>query len=91
MNENVIEWLTGDDTIAVTFSQLKWVNKIRRLSENEANNITILRENPDGSIFARLPISCLRISPKTIRNISEQEKILAAERLREGREKRRTK
>lgn len=50
-HENVIEWLTGQDTIAVTFSQLKWVNRIKRLAENPTNNITILRENPDGSIF----------------------------------------
>ena len=83
MTENVIEWITGDDTIAVTFSQLKWVNKIKRLSENTANNVTILRENPDGSIFARLPISCLKISPKANKNISESERILRAERMRE--------
>lgn len=85
MNENVIEWLTGQDTIAVTFSQLKWVNRIKRLAENPTNNITILRENPDGSIFAHLPISCLKISPKINKHISESEKKILINRMAKAR------
>ena len=74
MYENVIEWLDGDDTIAVTLHQKKFVNKILRLAENPTNNVTILAQNNDGSIFAHLPISMLKLSPKRRSNIDEVRK-----------------
>lgn len=84
MNENVIEWITGDDTIAVTVSQKKFVNKIRRLSLTD-ENVVILASNKDGSIFAHLPISYLKLSPKRKDNVSVERKAELAERLRQYR------
>ena len=74
LHENVIEWIDGDDMISVTLHQKKYVNKILRLSENPMNNIMILARNDDGSIFAHLPISMLKLSPKRQSNIDELRK-----------------
>lgn len=74
MNENVIEWISGDETVSVTFSQRKYVNRIKKLSENAENNVVILRENPDGSIFAHLPISAVKLTPKRTQNLSVEQK-----------------
>ena len=81
MNENVIEWLDGEDVIAVTLHQKKWVNKIKRMAQS-TENVTILAENSDGSIFAHLPISCLKLSPKRQSNLSAERKAALAERMR---------
>lgn len=81
MNENVIEGLDDEDTISVTFHQKRFVNKIKRLA-NIDENVTILAENPDNSIFAHLPISYLKLSPKRKDNISVERKAELAERMR---------
>lgn len=86
MNENVIEWLAGEDTIAVTVSQKKFVNKIKRFALTD-ENVVILAENPDGSIFAHLPLSYLKLSPKRKDNISAERKAELAERMRKMRER----
>lgn len=81
MNENVIEWLDDEDTISVTFHQKRFVNKIKRLA-NIDENVTILAENSDNSIFAHLPISYLKLSPKRKDNISVERKAELAERMK---------
>ena len=85
LSENVIEWITGDDTISVTVSQKKFVNRIKRFALTD-ENVVILAENPDGSIFAHLPISYLKLSPKRKDNISAERKAELAEQMRKMRE-----
>lgn len=81
MNENVIEWLDDEDTISVTFHQKRFVNKIERLAKTDVN-VTILARNRDKSIFAHLPISYLKLSPKRKDNISVERKAELAERMK---------
>ena len=81
MNENVIEWLDDEDTIAVTFHQKRFVNKIKRLA-NIDENVKILALNDDGSVFGHLPISYLKLSPKRKDNISVERKAELAERMK---------
>lgn len=78
MNENVIEWLSGSDTVLVTFSQKKYVNKIKKLAETR-EDVVIKTENKDGSILARLPIKFIKITPP--RQMSEEQRNQARERL----------
>ena len=66
--ENVIEWIEGDKTAFCTFSQKRFVNRIKRMSATHGKAVTILAENEDGSIMARIPLSAIHItiySPKT--------------------------
>jgi hypothetical protein len=60
--ENAIEWLTGDDTISVTLTQKKYINKVKKLAVKHPNLVSILNENSDGSIFAHLPLKALKLS-----------------------------
>ena len=58
--ENMIEWLTGDDTLTVSLTQKRFINRVRKLSKaNDA--VQIVAENADGSICAHLPIKALHL------------------------------
>ena len=85
LNENVIEWFDGDDTIAVTLHQKRFVNRVRKLAE-QSENVVILAENPDGSIFAHLPLNYLKLSPKAKNNITVERKAELVEQVRKARE-----
>ena len=85
-NENVIEWLTGQDEIAVTFTQQKYITKVRKLHAQSSELVPILVENKDGSIFAHLKIECLNLAPKRKVNMSEERKAELRERLAKMRE-----
>ncbi len=62
IRENVIEWITGDDWMACTFTQKKYINKVRKLSAKYPHLVSNLIENHDGSIFCHLPLKALKLS-----------------------------
>lgn len=82
MNENVIEWLTGSDTVLVTLSQKKYINKIKKLATTHSE-VVIESENKDGSILAKLPLKFIRITPT--RQLTEEQRNQARERLKKYR------
>ena len=57
--ENVIEWLTGQDTATVTVHQKKFANKIKRMAERGAAEI--IAENDDGTIMAHISIKAIHL------------------------------
>lgn len=61
-NENCIEWISGQHSIICTFSQLKWVNKVKQLQKKHPEKVKIMIENKDGSIVAKMPIKALKLS-----------------------------
>lgn len=85
MDENVIEWLNGSDYIGVTLSQKKWINKVETMARQD-ENVRILARNADGSIFAHLPISYLKLSKKRRVQLSNEEREAMAERMRKMRQ-----
>ena len=88
IRENVIEWITGDDRICCTFTQKKHINLARRLVStyiNNGDNRADLLENPDGSVFCHLPLEALKLKPKTIRTMSDEQKASVRDRLQNSR------
>ena len=79
-NENVIEFLNNQHSITVSFCMPKWINKVKKLSEEYPADVKILAENEDGSICAKLPMKYLKISPP--RKVSEEQKQAASERFK---------
>lgn len=79
MKENVIEWLTGQDTVTVSLSQGKYINKVKKLAKTHSD-VKILAENKDGSICAHIPLKYIKISPP--RQVTEEQREKARERLR---------
>ena len=60
--ENNIEWLTGQDKATVSFSQKKYVNRIKRMAEKYPSCVEIIAENDDGSIYATIPLKSLHLT-----------------------------
>jgi len=86
LQENNIEWYTGDATATVSFTQRKWVNKMKKYAD-EYDEVEIAAENEDGSICAHVPVSWIKISPpRKGREYTEDEKAEIAERFRLARE-----
>ena len=63
VTENVIEFIVGQKIASVTFSQKKYVNRIKKLAKERPTECSIVAENQDGSIFAHIPTRWIRINP----------------------------
>ena len=91
ISENNIEWYTGDKTVTLSFSQKKYVSKILKAAKDNSD-IDIVAQNEDGSICAHIPLSWIKISPpRKGREFSDEERAMAAERLKVAREIRKNK
>lgn len=76
--ENNIEWLNGQDRVTVSFSQGKFINKVKKLAESHPE-VEIVAENYDGTITAHLPLKYIKISAPRV--MTEEQKEAARERL----------
>lgn len=78
-----------DKTLFVSSDHQKWINRIRKLSEQYPDEVTIKNrpEDNDGCICATMPSEWLRISPPRKVDLSEERKAELSERLRMAREK----
>ena len=58
--ENHIEWYTGKDTMTLSLTQKKYINKVMKLKEKFPDRVEVI-ENVDGSICAHLPVKALHL------------------------------
>lgn len=79
LRENVIEFYADDKRATVTFTQGRYVSRIKRFAEEKPDECQIVAENKDGSIVAHIPTRWVKISPT--REVSEEQKEAARERL----------
>lgn len=80
--ESAIEWLRGDKMVTATFpSGTRECNRVKKYAEEYPDEVAIAAENPDGSIVARFPKKYLRITRPAVRELTEEERAAAAERL----------
>ena len=90
-NENNIEFLKGQKTATVCFSQPKYVKKIAALKEKCPDEVEICSRNDDGSIVAHIPTSWIKIAPPVHYQLTEEERSALRERFEKVRAKRGTK
>lgn len=83
--ENVIEWLTGDDRVGMTLSQTKWINRISKLKASHPEEVGLI-ENEDGSAFASVPLPWIKVSAP--RQLSPEQREKLAARIKEVRPQR---
>lgn len=83
--ENVLEFTKNAETATVTFSQGRYITKIKKLAEKYPDECEIVAENKDGSIMAHIPVRWILISNRS-RDLSEEERQVIADRLRNTRE-----
>lgn len=60
--ENVIEWITGDKTVMASFSQKKYINRVKKMAKKYPEQIEICAENSDGSITAKMPLKAIHLT-----------------------------
>ena len=71
--ENVIEFLRGSKTATVTFTQGRFISKIKKLAERFPDKVEIIAENKDGSIVAHIPTKAIHINILEGRELSEEQ------------------
>ena len=86
--ENMVEFLTGQRTCTVTFTNQKHINRIKKLYEERKDDFTYFIENPDGSICAKIPLKWIKINPgsKEGRVMTEEQKEAVRLRFAKARE-----
>lgn len=77
-NENVIEWINGDKEAAITASQKKLINRLKKLNEENPDEMVLIT-NQDGSVFAKVPVDWIKIKKPTKRELTEEERQEMAE------------
>ena len=87
VQDNTIEFLRNAKTAVVTFSQGKYITKIRKLAKEKPDDCKIKAENADGSIVATIPTKWVKISPP--RFVSDEQREKSAERLKSIMERKR--
>lgn len=84
-NENAVEFFNYDKTCTVSFTNQRFCNKMKKIYEKHPEQFERFEINPDGSVYARMPLKWLKISvPRTV-NMTDEEKQKIADRLRNGR------
>ena len=81
MNEFAIEWIKGDDCAGVTApsgSALK--SKLLRYAKERPGEVKIEALNQDGSVFLKIPVCWVKVSPP--RKVSEKQREAMGERAR---------
>lgn len=86
VKENVIEFLLGEKEMTLTLTKRKLINKVMALSKDFPEEVKVLKINNDGSIYAKMPTSYLKLNRPFRRELTEEEKERNREHLAKGRE-----
>ena len=78
MQENVIEWVNNDTATVNIVSHSRLVGKVRKLAQTN-DEVKIVSDGKD-ALIAHIPVKFVKISPS--RKVSEEQKLAAAERLK---------
>lgn len=78
--ENAIEFVKNSPTATVTFSQGRYISKIKKLLAQYPEDVKLVCENTDGSIVAHIPVSYIKINGHK-RELTEDKRNAARERM----------
>ena len=90
--ENVVEFIRNSKIATATFSQRSWVTKMQRLAEKFPDEVQIVAVNKDvdgnvNSVVAHFPVSFLHINHRVRTDMTDEQKMAIAERLKSARQK----
>lgn len=77
--ENVIEWSKNHKRATLSLSQGRTISRVKRLAEKYPEEVQILAENKDGSLYAHIPVSWIKINPP--KELTEEQRKEISERL----------
>jgi len=86
--ETCVEYLNVDNCATFYSGEKRWINKIIKLSKERPNDVQIISypEENEGHICANIPKSWLKISPPKTMNLSDEQRVAAADRMRIARD-----
>ena len=90
VNECAANFIKGEKIASVTAAAgTKWNNRLRKWAEEFPEAVQIIAVNEDGSVFAHFPSKFVKLERpvERKREMTEEQKAAAAERLRAVREK----
>lgn len=82
-NENAIEFYNGDKTCTVSITNQRYCNKLKKLYEAHPKEFERFVINADGSVYARLPLKWLKFSAPSVREVSEEQREMLRERMKQ--------
>lgn len=84
--DNNIEWINGSETVTASFYSQKMRNRIKNLADKYPEEVSY-KSNADGSIICHFPLKYVRITRPVHRELTDEERRIATERLAKSREK----
>ena len=87
--EGCVNWLSEDDLVSVTVFEKKFNNQIEKLVDAHPDEVRIVAVNEDGTMVAHLLKKYVHVnfSERAKREMTEDQKAAAAERMRAMRQK----
>ena len=83
--ENSIEFLKDGDRATVSFSQGRYISRIKKLAAERPAECEIIAENTDGSICAHIPVSWIKLTPA--QQLSDERRQRMADVMNQNRQK----
>lgn len=84
--ENAIEFYENEKTATFSFTQGRYISKIKKLAKQYPDECQILAENQDGSIYGHIPTKWVKVSPPRKVEMSEERKEMGRKYLQMARE-----
>lgn len=78
--ENAIEFTRDSERATVSFSQVRYITRIKKLAAERPEECEIVAENKDGSICAHVPVSWVKIIPT--QQLTDEQREQRAEAMR---------
>lgn len=90
INETCYEQTADRKTGVVSTNERKWINKLIKLAEAHPNDVHIMKrpEENCGALLIAVPKTWFKISPPRQRTLSEEQRAVLSERLKDARQKR---
>lgn len=90
--ETCVERIQGDKYTNIYTSERKFINELNALKNQYPDDVIIEHINRDGSICAKVPYNWFRfVKPVTKRNMTEEQRKAASERMKKARENKKKK
>lgn len=90
IKEGCVNWVDVDDIVSVTAYERKMIRQIYEIHEKHPDEVTIVAVNDDGTVCAHMPKKYVHVSigERAKREMTEEQRLAAGERLKKAREKR---
>lgn len=84
-----VNYVNTDDMVSVTAYEGRHINQLKALAENHPDEVRLMPTGLNGVILVHLPKKYVHVSfgERTKREMSDEERAAAAERLKKAREK----